>query len=495
MIEQDRRMAVQAMHQGGMPKRAIAATLKINIKTVRSIIAGETKGNRTRITIDAGLLSELYGRCSGYVQRMREVLAEEKSIHVGYSTLTRMVRQAGLGVHTVQRTIHVPDVPGEEMQHDTSVYKVDIGGVKQKMIASALYLRYSKMRYVKFYRFFNRFQMKCFFDEALRHWGGCAGRCVVDNTSLVVVAGSGRDALFAPEMVAFANNYGFHWMAHAIGHANRKGGCERSFWTLETSFFPGRTFTSIEDLNRKVFDWATDHYANRPLSHTGLVPVKLFEHEKPHLAPLPDFVAPPMQPHKRFVDRYGYINFDGNFYWVPPIRGREVSVIQYAAQIVIFETPTTELQRYPLPPVGVKGKPFAPVDIQRPQRQPSNLKKNSTSEESALRRIDALAGEYLDFIKSPDCTAAHKGLMVRTLYQWSLILHRKTFLNLVRHCLTWRVSSPAILNDVAESLLQADTPNVSAAPCDDVRQRPAYIQGKIVIENRIDINPQTTSEE
>jgi hypothetical protein len=495
MIAQDRRIAVQAMHQGGIPKHTIAANLKINVKTVRSIIAGDTKGNRTRITIDVGLLSELYARCNGYVQRMREILAEEKNIHVGYSTLTRLVRQAGLGANTAHRAIHVPDVPGEEMQHDTSVYKIDIGGVEQKLIASMLYLRYSKMRYIKFYRFFNRFQMKCFLDEALRHWGGCARRCVVDNTSLVVVAGSGQDALFSPEMVAFANNYGFHWMAHAIGHANRKGGCERAFWTLETNFLPGRTFVSIEELNQKAFDWAASHYAFRPLSHTGLVPGKLFEHEKPYLAALSDFVAPPMQTHKRLVDKYGYINFDGNFYWVPPICGREVSVIQYATDIAIFEKPSAELCRYPLPPVGTKGKPFAPSDIPRPRRQPSNLKKNSSAEESSLRRIDIVLEEYLDFIKNPDCPAAHKGLMIRTLYQWSLTLHRQQFLDLARHCLKWRVSSPAILNDVAGSLLRADNPNASADPCDDVRQRPTYIQGKIVIENQIDINPPTSTEE
>jgi transposase len=497
MIGQDKRTAALAMHREGMPKRKIAANLKINVKTVRSIIAGkghEPGSGRRRQAVDAGLLSELYARCDGYVQRMHEILALEHGIAIAYSTLTRIVRRQGLGAQETQRAIHVPDEPGLEMQHDTSVYKIRIGGVVQKIIASSVYLRYSKMRYIKFYRLFNRFQMKCFFHEALLVWDCSARRCVVDNTSLVVVAGSGPDALFAPEMVAFANDYGFHWMAHAIGHANRKAGCERSFWTLETNFFPGRTFSSLEDLNEQVVAWATDYYANRPQSHTGLVPAKLFEHEKPHLLPLSEFIAPPMLPHKRLIDKYGYINFDGNFYWVPPVKGREVSVIQYATQIVIFQTPAQELQRYDLPPEGIKGKPFAPPS--GPHRQPSNLKKGSSSEEANLRAIDAAAGEYLDFIRSPECTVTQKGLLIRTLYQWSLSLNRQRFLELVRCCLKWHVGSPAILNDVAWSLQQADPSRlITADPCDDLRQRPSYQQGKIVIENPIDPDASESAEE
>ena len=473
----------------------------MNVKTVRSIIAGSATGNESggggtqRPVIDAGLLQQLHGRCDGYVQRMHEILAQEHGIAIGYSSLTRRVRLLGLGAAKTQRAIHVPDEPGREMQHDTSVYKIRIGGAEQKVIASSLYLRYSKMRYIKFYRIFNRFQMKCFFHEALLFWGCCARCCVVDNTSLVVVAGSGRDALFAPEMIAFANDYGFHWMAHAIGHANRKGGCERSFWTLETNFFPGRTFSSFEDLNGQVVPWATEHYANRPQSHTGLVPAKLFEHEKPHLPALPEFIAPPMLPHKRIIDKYGYINFDGNFYWVPPeVKGREVSVIQYAKQIVIFQTPAHELQRYELPPEGVKGKPFAPPSS--PRRQPSNLKKGCSNEEANLRAIDAAVGQYLNFIRSPECTVPQKGLLIRTLYQWSLSLSRQHLLELARHCLKWQVSSAAILSDVAWSLQQTDSSRISAVdPCDDLRQRPSYQLGRIVIENPTDPDESINNEE
>jgi len=60
-----------------------------------------------------------------------------------------------------------------------------------------------------------------------------------------------------PLMAAFAEHYGFQFLCHAIRHSNRKAGEERSFWTVETNFLPGRSFQSLEDLNRQALEWAS----------------------------------------------------------------------------------------------------------------------------------------------------------------------------------------------------------------------------------------------
>jgi len=243
---------------------------------------------------------------------MHEVLTEEHKLSLSYSTLRRLLFQYGIGVSEPQRSERVADIPGEEMQHDTSEHWFEIEGKRIKLICSGLYLRYSKMRYIRYYRRFNRFTMKCFMDEALRFWGYSARRCVIDNTSLAIDYGSGSNAVFSNEMVVFARKYGFEWYAHAIGHANRKAGKERNFHTVETNFIPGRTFNSLQDLNRQAFEWATDRYADRPQSKTGLIPSQLFGHEKASLIRLPEFIHPPCQSHERIVDQYGYVAFDGN---------------------------------------------------------------------------------------------------------------------------------------------------------------------------------------
>lgn len=249
MIDRDRQAAALTLLRQGVSRKAIARQLSIDKKTLRAILRSEgvrePKQRQGSIAINDDLLCKLHGDCHGYVQRMHEILTEEHGMHLGYSTLTRIVRSKGLGVVDKGRAAHVPDVPGEEMQHDTSEHWIRIGATKQKVISSGLYLRYSKMRYVRFYRRFNRFTMKCFIDEALRHWGYCARVCIIDNTNLAILIGSGSRATMNPEMVNFADNYGFSWKAHAIGNANRKAGKERNFYTMETNFIPGRIFTSL----------------------------------------------------------------------------------------------------------------------------------------------------------------------------------------------------------------------------------------------------------
>ena len=96
-----------------------------------------------------------------------------------------------------------------------------------------------------------------------------------------------------PEMEGFARQYGFEFVCHEIRHSNRKAGNERSFYTVETIFFPGRTFETLGDLNRQAFEWSTVRMANRALSKTRLVPIKAFEHEQQYLTKVPAYITPP----------------------------------------------------------------------------------------------------------------------------------------------------------------------------------------------------------
>ena len=132
---------------------------------------------------------------------------------------------------------------------------------------------------------FNRFRMKCFLHEGLMFWGHAAPVCIIDNTNLARLRGTGKHAIMVPEMEVFANQYGFRFICHEKNHANRKAGEERSFWTVETNFFPGRRFESLEDMNQQAFQWATVRLEHRPVAKTRLIPAQAFEHERPYLVP------------------------------------------------------------------------------------------------------------------------------------------------------------------------------------------------------------------
>ena len=200
MIETDKRKAIFLLHQEGMSLREIARRLKVSRNTVRGVVAqGGAEVPRAprkdKQHIDEELLRTLHEQCDGRIQRMHEKLTEEQGIAVSYSTLTRMLRELGIGKARKTRCHQVPDEPGEEMQHDTTIYSIRLGDKLHKIIASVLYLRYSKRRYLKFYHAFNRFKMKCFFHQALSFWGYAAGVCIIDNTNLARLRGTGSAAV------------------------------------------------------------------------------------------------------------------------------------------------------------------------------------------------------------------------------------------------------------------------------------------------------------
>jgi hypothetical protein len=130
---------------------------------------------------------------------------------------------------------------------------------------------------------------------------------------------------------------------------------------LETNFFPGRSFNSLDDLNNQAYDWACNRFANRPLSLTKLIPIELFEFEKNRLIKLNQNLMPPYLSHNRLIDQYGYIAFNGNYYWVPDEAddkkntGRNVLIIEYPDKINIYQNHRI-LTSYPLPDDNVRNK-------------------------------------------------------------------------------------------------------------------------------------------
>src|SRR5438046_4767730 len=232
MIEADKRKAVFLLHQEGMSIREIARRLQLSRNTVRTILKqqGEmpTCRRKHKVRIEAELLERLYRECHGWAQRVHEKLVEEEGIQIPYSTLTRLLREMGLSKQQPSRCDRVPDTPGAEMQHDTSPYCIRLGDTPTKLIASLLYLRYAKRRYLEFFRVFNRFRMKCFLHKVLMFWRYAAAVSIIDNTNLARLRGTGRNAVIVPEMAAFAKEHGFRFVCHEKGHANRKAGEERS---------------------------------------------------------------------------------------------------------------------------------------------------------------------------------------------------------------------------------------------------------------------------
>lgn len=482
MIDVEMRRSIFLLHQGSMGIREISRRLGVSRNTVRRIIASRGRVPDTvrsdKQQIDSELLRELYDECDSRIQRVHEKLVEEKGLSVKYSTLTRMLREYGISKSHGSRCDRVADKPGIEMQHDTSPYRIRIGDKKNtQVVASMLYLRYSKRRYLKFYRSFNRFKMKCFFYEALSYWGYSAATCIIDNTNLARLSGTGSNAVIVAEMGAFSKQFGFTFICHAIGHANRKAGEERGFWTLETNFFPGRKFESMDDLNHQAFEWATERMYHRPLTAARIISSEAFEEEKACLTELPSHLPAPYLPHSRLIDQYGFIAFAGNFFWVPGTGRGEVTVLQYSRTLQIYDGRNL-LSEYELPPEEVKNQAFSPEGMPKPRHQPNNRKRPTREEEKRLRSISPVVGAYLDMVLKPGGIERHS--FVRKLFALSRRMTSDLFLLSIERAAKYKVTSLKAIERIARLYMnQTDTPLPSAEVDENFVNREAYLEGEL----------------
>jgi transposase len=479
MIGPDMRSAIYQLHQAGMSLREISRRLHVSRGCARKIVKQQGKlacrQRSDKRQLDAALLERLYRECDGWVQRIHEKLVEEEGVQIGYSTLTRMLRELGLSRGQGARCDRVPDEPGAEMQHDTTVYQMRLADRPSRLIASLIYLRYSKRRYLKFYRVFNRFAMKCFLHEALMFWGYSAHRCIIDNTNLARLSGAGSSAVIAPEMREFSRRYGFQFFCHAIGHPNRKAGNERSFWNVETSFLPGRAFSSLEDLNEQARVWATERMEQRVLTKARVIPAQLFEHERLYLHQLPAHLPAPHQTHHRITDQYGYIAFGANDYWVPGTGRGEVKVIQYADHVKIFHHYDC-LAEYPLPPDGTRQRHFSPPGEPKPRHAPKNRRRPAKLEEQRLRGMGDEVSLYLDFAFSAPGIQRHR--FTRELFALSRKLTIDVFRKTVERARRYRIVDLGTLRRIAWLCLsQQDDVLPEVEVDEDFQQRPAYQEG------------------
>ena len=339
MIPYELRQAILTLKRQGRPLREISRSLKLSRNTVRRVLRQPDSKPSRQAPEHPGidqLLPELYRRCQGNGVRIHEILKDEHQIEVPYSTLTRLIREHDLRTPK-KRSGTYRFGPAQEMQHDTSPHRLQLGQNRLTAQCASLVLAYSRRLFIQYYPSFTRFEAKAFLTEALRFMDGACPRCTIDNTSVIVAAGSGPDALIAPEMVRFGELFGVTFIPHAIGHADRKGRVERPFAYVEHNFLAGRSFRDWTDLNAQARAWC-DQVANaKPKRVLGMSPQGAYVLEKPDLLALPPHIPPVTQIHYRVVDTQGYVRLDTNRYSVPErLLGKKVAVHKQPERVLIF---------------------------------------------------------------------------------------------------------------------------------------------------------------
>lgn len=339
MLTKAQRTAILELHAQKVATREIARTMNISRKSVRRVL----QSNSAEVPVldrwekaqpFRQQILDLLTRNKGNLIRVHEEL-QAAGADVSYPALTAFCRRHGIGQEPQRVSGSYHFDPGEEMQHDTSPHTLELNGKKRAVQTASAVLCYSRMLFFQCYPTFQRFDCKVFLTDALQYFRGSVQRVMIDNTHVVVLRGTGRDMVPVPEMAAFAERFGFRFVAHERGDANRSARVERPFHFIDHNFLAGRTFSSWEDLNRQAHQWC-DRVNSTYKKHLHAVPRDLFAFEQTRLKPLPRWIPDVYRIHERIVDVEGYVALHSNRYSVPYAwTGRPVEVRESRGKIEI----------------------------------------------------------------------------------------------------------------------------------------------------------------
>lgn len=339
MLSQAQRTTILELSAKGVSTRAMARVMKLSRQSVRKVLRSNTSSlpeihRAEKAEPYRQQILELSIVCKGNLVRVHEELVASGAA-LSYPALTAFCRRHGIGQTPVQPAGQYHFDPGVEMQHDTSPHEVEVGGRKYKAHTASAVLCYSRMLLFQIYPTFQRFDCKVFLTGALRYMGGAPERVMIDNTHVVVLRGTGSEMIAVPEMEAFGERFGFRFVAHERGDANRSARVERPFSFIENNFLAGRAFPSWDDLNQQARQWC-DRVNSTYKKHLRAVPRELFAVERMHLKPLPAWIPEVYRLHQRMVDVEGYVSVHSIRYSVPVSWiGRRVEVRETRDRIEI----------------------------------------------------------------------------------------------------------------------------------------------------------------
>jgi len=209
---------------------------------------------------------------------------------------------------------------GEQGQVDWGHFGyVAVGRARRQLLAFVLVLSWSRMIFV---RFFLGGPMPSFLRghvEAFAFFGGVPRTLLYDNLKSAVLERHGDAIRFHPTLLDLARHYRFKPHPVGVRKGNEKGRVERAIRFLRDSFFAGREWKDLDDLNCQALEWTTGRAADRPWPDDTRRTVRdAFEEEQPKLLQLPGDTFPTDFVDSVKIPKTPYARFEGNDYTVPP---------------------------------------------------------------------------------------------------------------------------------------------------------------------------------
>jgi transposase len=205
--------------------------------------------------------------------------------------------------------------PGRQMQIDWGEFTYRDGGTLRKVYGFVAVLGYSRMRYVAFARRCDTATLLRCLVQACAAFGGLPERVLADRMKSVLVTMDGTTPRWNAQFLDLMTHLGIVPSVCRAYAPQTKGKVERSIRVVKESFWPGVTFTDLDDLNRQATAWVAR--LNQTVHRTTRrVPADLWEAEglRPmgSRSSLDRFLK-----EERKVSWDGYFSYDGVLYGVP----------------------------------------------------------------------------------------------------------------------------------------------------------------------------------
>lgn len=324
MITKEQLVAIRHLHFGEhFPVGTIADQLAIHHTTVRLALDLENRPGRRsfRTTLTDPFVPFIRQTLERYPS-LRSTRLYQMICPRGYQGSVVQLRRAVKPLRPVSREafLHRVTYPGEESQVDWASFgTVRVGRAERKLSCFVLTLSYSRGLYPEF-----SFDQRL--DSFLRghahaydDLGGAARTSLLDNLRSAVLDRQGDVVRFNPAYLDLCAHYHVSPRPCNVGRGNEKGRVERAIQYIRHSFFAGRPFTTLADLNRQALEWRDQVAHQRPWPGDDSKTVQqALDEERTHLLALPVHPYQAKETHTVLCSKTLLVRFDLNDYSVPP---------------------------------------------------------------------------------------------------------------------------------------------------------------------------------
>ena len=323
MIQMSMFLSIQALHEQGEAKKAIAKRLGLDVRTVRRYLkqlrrgAREPRRSRGASKLDRfqPVIEKKVDEGLSATQIYQDLCAKE-DFDASYPTVHRLVQK--LRPKEPEVYCRMRYLPGEEAQIDFSdVGRFGVDGRLRRVYLFVMTLCWSRLAY---YELVLDQKVPTFLGAIRRgfeFFGGVPKRLKPDNLRSAVLLDHLGQRYYQVDFFRLCQHYGTTPDAARPYTATDKGRVERDIGYAKSNAFRGRTFGTLEEARDHLKRWMEEVANVRVHGTTKRRPVDLFERERGQLRPLPEEPYEVCRWGRYRVRKDCHIGIEGNFYSVP----------------------------------------------------------------------------------------------------------------------------------------------------------------------------------